>query len=1568
MQALSFLKYISALLVFLAGLIFPKSILAQETPMDLILAVDVSYSMTVNKVNPVAADSEGKRWDGLQFLIDTAGDDDRIAIILFQQKAHLVTQQMDGEGGFVPVRGVGRKKLKELVSRLKEIEQKSQDNFKKDKSEIVRKYDGLPGKSGPFEIAMETDKDVGLLGGTSNYNALTLASTDLVPKMRREVDQRLLLFTDGADSDIKTLKELAKEEDPAKKKVAFAEREKYLINCKKLAKDIGNQKIPMIVFGLGNDCDDELLNLFALESRPTDKVVAQKIGYSEYHKVATNVELFEKLRQVGWELRQRWPIPLERGSIAGGASFTTPNLSPFSDFGVLLFAQKANSATKPDEVKLNDPTGTEELTSSSHTYLRLPSGKDTVAKIDVKAKTEIEQYAAAGTTKPLFTFRSPRLEEPYSPLDQVPLVVAFNPEAGKGFDASQFEVAVEIIKADGTNPFSPSPKASPGSPLRFDLTLTTDGSGLFQYLWIPHRTWRTDKPDYLSLKGRWDIRVFLTAKSGPLKGAKRALFLKQFELTDYPKLEIGSEKLEVSNLSKNPKPGLVQASVRFNPPLRNPPSGVLLPVSHTFASERNDLKFPLPKKVDLTASPSGELSVPILDLTLIDWAKLKAGDTASATFAYAVPWQAEPAKGTVTIKKERYSIDLVSNTIKFDAGDPVLKGAVVGSLETDLVTEELYFLSGEEKPEGQSLEVVLRHTNGKNNKIAKVKIKGGMSSLRGGPDRNQARLDVEVTLDNNEKTIADGDTFEGVIYLRGPSIKQREINIQIVREAVQIQVRTRGEEWLPVTKLRFPALAGTSVEKEFRFALRVNEKANLEVSGKFTPPPFELKSDEALERGGKLLSSAPESTTAKTRRLQLEVPSSVVEGIYANELKFKVQSEGKVFECSLPTEVQVMHRAIKAVDKDSKPLLKSDGGTASQVRIPFEEGGVNSILPLALVSDTLSPDHRIGWDCEILPAKGAKETEWLKQIKVTDALNGQTVLKSIGSKTGPPTTPLWRDAEKGIRPRREIRVEFPTKELAPGLYSFVLKVNSRLEVVGKGEPKDGPPPKADDPTVAPSAPYEIPFEILVPGREIISVKTELKELALGSKTSTEIKIKCYGLTSGIGALTAIDDPKQPEISLKEAEKKVISTDETDYTFKGDYAPQRGGVSRLQLNWPKTDIKLPAVQVLSKETQIDVGGVLLVEPTMALPGETIKVKLSLTAETVKSMGGQVLLQARRVGSNDPPIDVLLQDDGKPDSGDEKAGDGEYTGKLRCPGGKGDTAVMGKYVIDWPVSAPQNLPLRSTTSNDPSAKAVKPPMFYIGLERGGEEKLGLINYDTGFFGWLPSVQTTITKEGVFTLKNYGPTNCRYKITILHPSTVTVSRNILNADPVALDQTKSLVAYDPKLHIHLNPFIGGASSSDTPVIEGELSRDDELKIALTAMLSEEANDAWRNKKPHESLGTVNGAIIKVELTWDTPEGEKWSRVVYQRVQISTESFWETQGLAYGLSFFGILLIFGLGLFWYIRRRRRKKKLALNAPSSPIYDDPLLSGGHKQTNPQGGSSAPSSPPPTTSNYDDIF
>ena len=195
-----------------------------EAPLDLIVVVDVSLSMSKNyntltkdkdgKITWSATDPEGIRWDGIQFLIDTANDEDRVALVIFRTDAALVTAGLPNQkNGYVMMKD-GRKALKEAVRRLQEhelslektaelqlaptVEQSRAEEdapllLTKPKENRLEDFLPMPAATGETRWAY-------LGSGTSNVLTLrALAEWELLAKIA-ERPQYVLLFTDGEDA------------------------------------------------------------------------------------------------------------------------------------------------------------------------------------------------------------------------------------------------------------------------------------------------------------------------------------------------------------------------------------------------------------------------------------------------------------------------------------------------------------------------------------------------------------------------------------------------------------------------------------------------------------------------------------------------------------------------------------------------------------------------------------------------------------------------------------------------------------------------------------------------------------------------------------------------------------------------------------------------------------------------------------------------------------------------------------------------------------------------------------------------------------------------------------------------------------------------------------------------------------------------------------------------------------------------------------------------------------------------------------------------------------------------
>ena len=240
---------------------------------DLILAIDVSLSMSSDVQDPfsrtrtLANDPDGLRWVGIEMAIDIADPEDRVAIVVFRDKALILTSWINPDG-FVKIGGVyqkrkGRDVLKNLIRNLRDAEKTAQ------KDSEVSLFDpgsALTGLAIPG-LVLPTLKSP----GTSIYQALeTIASDPSLLQPVAGTDKKLLLFTDGQEEPLQpsithppTDHEILEYQ---KKRLDY--RKELAPKYQEIAQKFKTAHVPIFTFGLGKDCDGPRLAELADWSQP----------------------------------------------------------------------------------------------------------------------------------------------------------------------------------------------------------------------------------------------------------------------------------------------------------------------------------------------------------------------------------------------------------------------------------------------------------------------------------------------------------------------------------------------------------------------------------------------------------------------------------------------------------------------------------------------------------------------------------------------------------------------------------------------------------------------------------------------------------------------------------------------------------------------------------------------------------------------------------------------------------------------------------------------------------------------------------------------------------------------------------------------------------------------------------------------------------------------------------------------------------------------------------------------------------------------------------------------------
>ncbi len=396
-----------------------------DKPFDLILAVDVSGSMILPYGKAEAgSDPEGIRWDGLQFAIDISQDNDRIALVIYTADAAVITKFIPGaeDIGFLKMnefytlasgeRVIGRKLLKNIVAELQLREQ----NLIRGKSIAdLKKYvaDEMPAAFCNFELKSLTcdklekpAKEFSLWGGTATVLALDTIQerAELLSRLSDGGKAWMFIFTDGREEkpyqpENRALydkwdwtQDVMKDTKPHQypyKTDAYEKYHKEMEQAKATDKDRPNthqslqkwvdQKlksfrekgVPVFTFALGDDCDHELLDAMSNNSG---------VRLAAAYRPKNNVELFDNLQQVFWELREYWHKSVDSKTDGGHEVISAPKIAPWKDMGVLLYRQvkvkdgtanRAPTAPEDNRYPLIDRKPLKHLsplTSSSHWY------------------------------------------------------------------------------------------------------------------------------------------------------------------------------------------------------------------------------------------------------------------------------------------------------------------------------------------------------------------------------------------------------------------------------------------------------------------------------------------------------------------------------------------------------------------------------------------------------------------------------------------------------------------------------------------------------------------------------------------------------------------------------------------------------------------------------------------------------------------------------------------------------------------------------------------------------------------------------------------------------------------------------------------------------------------------------------------------------------------------------------------------------------------------------------------------------------------------------------------------
>ncbi|MCC6421345.1 MAG: hypothetical protein IT429_24160 [Gemmataceae bacterium] len=1517
-----------------------------DRPHDLILAVDVSRSMlgTYRNGTLPANDPEGIRWDGIQFLIDVARDHDRIALVLFRAENEVLTRFIDAKTGFVTLGRrydwdgqprTGRELLKELVAEVQRREAKlvARIREREARKEVITDADYRDYTLDLF-ARHPRGKKITLAHGTASLLALERIRKTLLPEAGKDGARAwTMLFTDGEE-------EACAEgwgTQYATKDYAYIDQRKPLRGeqleawvGERWGKPFRDRGVPIIAFGLGKSCDRPLLRSLARTS-----TAAERQRYGASYEPETNLDLLKDLQHLLWELREAWRLEVPRRVPAPGREiFSVPGVGLWDDLGVLVYREPVGPrprALAPDPAHMKPPwIGTAELAAlkprvgRSHWYYALsretltglgaPRGSLELSVVRPAAQHDdyVTRCIAAMRAGVAFRYTGPGPDERplYTPRDLIPFEVEFTPPplpAGASpFQAEDFKVEVTVTPVGGR-------------PETFELELQPAGAG-------PTRTFRNTgkvldgtaaSSGASPFVGSCHVDVTVTGVRGPLAGARRRLIRRTLEIGPYPTLRLPAA-LELTNAA-----GSGEAALDLTLAQRTAPDGLLtetdvalkeLPFSSKAAVPRAALRLPTGK---LALRGKGE--VLRVGLTPEAWARLPVGVYKYGVIEVRLPWEQKPTRVGLMVRKDPYPLAAQPNVFRLDMaarsrGKPATKeGAgpsrrieVEVELKTPLATAEPIWLSAarteiwqadaaEWKARKEPDRVDFTQVEDASGRRLKedagtpATIPFRVAGL--GPDHAKPALGAGgrqkalLALTLAPLAALPGGGFERVFYLVGPGAVPTPVTIRVVVNAVSLHDRT-GE---PLDQLFLLGLAGSQVRHTLTFTAN---RPGAQVKQVRVKPGYEPLRNVSL-RGWDRLPLAAHLVVGRRDQAMVDlgsVPWCVQPGKYRTEVTFLVDyadgGEDRSLEVALPVYTEVLHKGVRFQHGDHElhgPL---------RLRFPADKCAAFAEAPFQLLTD--AREIPVRWRARRVAAKGGAG-------KLLGANEGELDLLFGGASVltrGGPSDPLNRDNLVSLT------VRLARRGLAPGVYRAALEFHSF-----EHDPKL-PLDKAEPAGVADT----LAIEAVVPGRQLDAVRAGPSPY-LGEKGKVHATLTCHDCDPGPGELRALDgagNPTGPPLPVGQAER--VESDPAVpgvryYHYAIEVEPAKVGKNGYQLSWPGL---CPGDPAQARAVTVEAFGVIEVKHDVVSVGEEVLIHARIDPAKAPEGGSLVLHVLDTADRAAGPVEVTLHDDGKTESGDERAGDGVCTVRHRFAG-------AGVYEIVYPEAGGPG-PLRPRTVR--ADYELQPP-----------DRLGILEYGSGDrLRWL-GIREDLSDPSAARLTNRRSERLRWKARLRFPKGGAEASQVTERN---IDTLPAALQPDPRHHLDARLIAEGAGNEAGKEWSagGVLVRDQTQELGFEVKLPQPALDEVYGDSAagasHPTLGKTSAVLLEVELEWlDNNEQVVARRTMRMPVAVATRH-WAMNPKPWILGGLGVVgLVVAARLL--LRMRRRSPKLEPATAAAP-------------------------------------
>jgi hypothetical protein len=1387
-----------------------------DRPVDLVIAVDVSLSMSINwgpKDENKPSDPTGARWDGIQFAIDSCRPEDRVCLVPFMGSPILnLTSHID-PSGFVQMgkeyavsdnlseKKNGRMLLKTIVNEIQEFEKLySEDESKRVENEkLGKKHTKTPRFQDYDNYTMSIQKNekesakFAMAPGTSNFICIKkiVQAHFTANKNPDDRDVIFLLFTDGVDErpseDASYFKNnnFVKIEDfdyvndliNSRKNKDF-NFSTWLRNKLKLGEALNGRRIPLLTFGLGKGCDSAFLQGFSDSFQPEKALQTDYYAVNGiYYHADSVVDLVETMKKVVTSIRQDWVKNLS-SEINSSKEINIPQFLLWKDLGVFLAKEKASNFQAPIAIK---PDG--KLDPSIGFYRpRVPPSGDTTRPRDLKEKTDQDLYQPffsrshffwylnaadhqppqilpqsdvnirlASLEKgenfngylylrpksPLFVFKSPLNNAKFTIKDSIEFKVDYLgslPIHEGAFNHTDFELLMNVTPVSGQKISTLELKSKFETIRLFPEALTSNDkkeARSFKANLVFDEDSDSGESAFQKYQGFYEVGLKINAVSGPLKGASLSFINRRFQIDGLPEITTNKEKILLSNL--NDKTNKANFSLNLNLDTE-PFKKTELILNHVIKMGKNspfkstDFKLTTGSNnqpfTGLAQLPQ-QFSISLADSA---WSEIKQGDY-SASIEFKTKW-GKSITIPILISKTPTNLSLIPKTI-VDLSDKKGKTAEISiplSLETNLGFYEKVTVDPDTNGK---LEVILEGTDEKvlfpftiNKFDGKVFGKNS-----GSPQSLQLSVDIPKDLK--------AGIWSTSLTVHGENVAKVKIPLEFQFDQPRFEMYDGFQKYDKINDVNLLALSGTKGERKFKINSPLGRDVNLKEVKLSGPPLSGIGNTLPLKKFEILI----DPKDPKIFNLSFAVPASISEDTYLTTLIARTGTS--VYQ--IPVYLVGAHQGVYIENAGTlrmKPLVT--------------DKGISGTVQQKIILKTVAEKAMARWYVKSSLQQSDKGLPLLpeEKIKVTQGQKSQNILIGTdedSSKAKKATEPIKQNMSE------ELHISVETSGLTPGIYYRTLEFHSYPDFPGAEE---GPV-------------YQLPIEIVIPGRKIRAEVDPNINYHVGGNADIKIKVTTFAVDPGneaelyqidgegkelqSGSSSRIDSKNIFKINSGLRPNKILTkngdSDVNEYEFIVPVPISFAGKNIYKLRWIKAFVQPEDKDYFINCDNIEVEGKgkIIIQNRMLFEGEEIIAKFRLDPKSGHK--GPIFLEAIRKGTEEKIVTELF-DDGNSSTGDELVGDGIFSGKIAFE-------KVGTYdlkIIKLP--SVNSLPEEVTVAFDIP---------------GWNKPSGTIVVGAGFPANIFGAKTSTTVERAIGIENKFTGHLKLKVQLLYPKDYEDGNNI-------------------------------------------------------------------------------------------------------------------------------------------------------------------------------------------------